>query len=383
MRCPKCDTTIQKSYKHCPHCGLSFQNYYKKNKRLAILGFVSSFLCCILFFLVFSLNAKETSYFFRENQLEMKENRIPLSDSLCQLETGTVSNSGGTVTAIISDNTYECEQINSEDLAIELIQEDSTSQKSICPLEIQKVENELIEKYGITAVNLCEMDVGFAQELEKVFAKIYEEYPSTRGYLTNITLKNESLTRSGVIASFLPIFTFANIHSSQYQLVIKTQMFLSSSYFLNPERLKSSTSDASNSGHFPPNASIYSPVAHEMGHYLSFIALLKSYDVDSILLIDSNHYHLLSQIGVASKSGEFAKQLLEEAYQQYIQDTSDTIDFDTWRSTISEYAVARDNGGQYIYDETIAEAFHDVYLNGSNAKAASQYIVTILKRRLS
>ena len=35
-----------------------------------------------------------------------------------------------------------------------------------------------------------------------------------------------------------------------------------------------------------------------------------------------------------------------------------------------------------IYDETIAEAFHDVYLNKDNAKDASKYIVSILKKKL-
>ena len=58
------------------------------------------------------------------------------------------------------------------------------------------------------------------------------------------------------------------------------------------------------------------------------------------------------------------------------------MSIDEWRSTISNYAVARDNSGQYIYDETIAESFHDVYLNGQQAQDASKYIVEVLKKKL-
>ena len=198
------------------------------------------------------------------------------------------------------------------------------------------------------------MEPSFAKELEKVFDKIYQDYPKARGYLTNISLKNESILRSGVIASFLPIFSFADINSSDYQLIIKTQMFLSSSYFLNPEKLKSVTMDASTSGHFPKNATIYSPVAHEMGHYLSFIALLNEYKISSILLIDKNHYSSLTEIGIASKEGKFSFSIIEEAYKRYQRDTKNTISLDEWRGKISNYALAKDNGGNYIYDETIA-----------------------------
>ena len=53
-----------------------------------------------------------------------------------------------------------------------------------------------------------------------------------------------------------------------------------------------------------------------------------------------------------------------------------------FRSNISEYALAKDNEGNYIYDETIAEAFHDIYLNGNNANEESKYIVDVLKEKI-
>ena len=58
------------------------------------------------------------------------------------------------------------------------------------------------------------------------------------------------------------------------------------------------------------------------------------------------------------------------------------MSLDEWRQTISNYALAKNNSGEYIYDETIAESFHDVYLNGDNASDASKYIVSVLKAKL-
>ena len=115
-----------------------------------------------------------------------------------------------------------------------MIEKDSVSQKSQCPAEIKKIEDEIIEKYNITAVNLCEMDVDFAKELENVFEIIYRDYPSARGHITNLTLRNTNmLSEGGVIAAFMPIFSFATSDStSSYPWVIKTQVLLSSQYFL-------------------------------------------------------------------------------------------------------------------------------------------------------
>lgn len=381
MRCPKCNEEIKKEYKHCLKCG------YMLNKnnplKMILIGILFGVGASFLGILIVNLFMPSNKYYFRDKVLDEIGIESSITGDICERKDGTIDTTkSSTTTSIVSDNTYVCEELDNEEMATKLIKEDSIAQKDNCSEEILEIEETFIKKYGITAVNLCEMDVEFASELEKVFGKIYNEYPKARGYLTNISLKNETIFRSGVIASFLPIFSFADINSSDYQLVIKTQMFLSSSYFLNPEKLKSATMDASNSGHFPKNATIYSPVAHEMGHYLSFIALLKDFDVSSILLIDTNHYSSLSEIGIASKSGDFSLSMLEEAYKNYQQDTKDSISFDEWRGQISNYALAKDNGGNYIYDETVAEAFHDVYLNGDNATSASKYIVAVLKEKL-
>ena len=79
------------------------------------------------------------------------------------------------------------------------------------------------------------------------------------------------------------------------------------------------------------------------------------------------------------KESTFSKKMLDEAYKNYVKDYND-IDFDIWRGKISQYALAKDDSGDYLYDETVAEAFHDVYLNGNQASIPSKYIVDVLKK---
>ena len=110
--------------------------------------------------------------------------------------------------------------------------------------------------------------------------------------------------------------------------------------------------------------------------------MLNNYKVDSILLIDSNNVNSFYKAFDDFGSGNFTLEMLKEAYNNYKNDTNTVLDFDEWRGTVSNYALAKDNNGNYIYDETMAEAFHDVYLNGDNASDASKYIVSVLKDKL-
>lgn len=406
MFCSRCGNSINKNDKFCSKCGNkliyetniqqcindpnfnasnNFTNYYNsnnfetsiinnnQNKKKVFIG-IGVGIGVVLVILFCAITFRKTNYYFSDVSYG-ENNEINNNNSVNQ-------NKSKYKTVIITDNIYSGVKINDINDANKLIKEDSEKQKDSCPSEIKNIENNLISKYGITAVNLCEMDNNFAKELDKVFEKIYSEYPSIRGYLTNFSLVNASMAES-FIAAFMPIFTFATSNSpSGYPMVVKTQILLNTTYFLNKDRLEASVIDGSNSGHFPPNATPYSPVAHELGHYLSFLAMMNHYDISSILLIDNNNINGLYKIYDDFKKGSFSLSMIEEAYDKYKKDTNTTLSIDEWRGTISQYALAKDNEGNYIYDETIAEAFHDVYLNGDNAAEASKYVVNVLKQKL-
>ncbi len=294
-------------------------------------------------------------------------------------ETPTIKNNG--VTAIKTDNIYYL-NIADEVEAKKKISEDSTSQKGTCDKKIIEIEERIIKNYGITAVNLCEMDVSFAKEVENVIKTIYNKYPQARGYLTNLSLINTTMTEN-YIACFMPIFQFIfPANGNTYPITNKTQIFLNSAYFLNSKYLSDSMKDASLRGHFPKNTTRSSSVAHEFGHYLSFITMLKKYGVTDILTMTESNMPTIYKIANDFSKGENSLSIITEAYNNYKSKYNSTESLDEFRASISSYAVAKDNEGNYIYDETIAESFHDVYLNKDKAAKASIEVIAVLNERL-
>ena len=418
MFCPKCGNHVESWDKYCNKCGIflgepinnvpiqspleqnneinnssQYPSYTipnvnqndsmiskNNNNKMVFIGVGSGIgLLVVIVLMVTLFSGGKANYYFSSS-----ENYNENASTGVEKKEENNSKKGKYQTVIVEDNKYNGIKVNSASDAYELIEKDSVSQKKQCPTEIKKVEDEIIEKYNITAVNLCEMDVEFARELENVFDVIYRDYPSTRGYITNLTLRNTNmLSENGVIAAFMPVFYFAaSDTTSSYQWIIKTQVLLSSQFFLNKSKLEASVKEGSSIGHFPPNATIYSPVAHELGHYLSFLAMMNYYKMNSILLINNDNDSMLYKLQADFREGDYSLSMINEAYENYKKDTNTSMSLDEWRGTISNYALAKNNSGEYIYDETIAEAFHDVYLNNDNAKDASKYIVKVLKEKL-
>lgn len=296
-------------------------------------------------------------------------------------QTGGSSSDG--VTSVIYDNQYLAQfNVANEKSVFDLIVADSIKQKTNCPDNILAIENEIINNYGITAVNLCEMDEEFARELRDVVQYIYINFPKARNYLTNLTLANVD-SNTSYMAAFMPMFTFATSNSnSGYPIAVKTQILLNAKYFLNYTKLENSVDYGVRSGYFPANANRSSTVAHEFGHYLSYIALLNYYKSDALNFVELDETTILYKVYDDFNVGDFSLKILEEAYNKFVQRTGSTMSFYQFRESISQYAVAKNSSGAYIYDETIAEAFHDYYLNKENAAPASLVIVEVLRSKL-
>ena len=370
--CPNCGNNLAPGTKFCPNCGCSISENVPNNKRMFFIGLVGGLGVLLIIFGIiwFKQNSK---YYFSSDSY----------DNSGEIATTTSpTNKSKYSTAIIADNVYYGVQINSSKNADDLIIKDSISQKDKCPNEIQKIENDIIKEFDIKAVNLCEINIDFAKGIENVIKTIYEKYPSVRGYLTNITITNTTMNEN-YIAAFMPTFPFAEGDTnSKYKNVMKTQILLNSAYFLNTERMQANVDASSKEGWFPKNTTIYSPVAHELGHYLSYLAMMKSHNLKSVYLIDESNINDLYSIAYDFNKGDHSLAMIKEAYEKYKQEVGTDLEFDAWRRTISQYAVAKDNEGNYIYDETIAEAFHDVYLNDTKAADASKYVVDVLIERL-
>lgn len=396
MFCNKCGNKVELNQQYCNKCGnrLSYniQNkelnednfeYYDSNNfdsrksiRIPIIILVIAIiLISVMILCFFKLN--NNNYYFNNEIGKVQESK---PDTIEQSQQ-TTKVTGKYETDIVTNNTYEKVSLENFEDVKKLIRKDSVDQKkSNYPKEILKIEDDIIGKYSITAVNLKEMDTQFAKELEDVINEIYTYFPTTKGYLTNLTLTNLDTSQAKVIALFMPVFPFASSNTeTTLPWGIKTQIQLNAKYFLNPDSMTAAINASSKAGHFPKNATKYSSVAHELGHYLSFIALLKQENIDSIMLLDEQDQEKFFNMIEDWGEGTFSKKILNEAYTSYVKDNGD-IDFDEWRGQISKYALAKNESGNYIYDETVAEAFHDFYLNKQNANNVSKYIVRVLKK---
>lgn len=288
-------------------------------------------------------------------------------------------------TAVVTDNMYTNVTVNNKDDAKALIVKDSDNQKNKCENDkVKEVEARIEQKYDIVAVNLCELDYKFALEIEKVLDNIHKEFPTTiKGHLTNLTLSN--MGEYGSIASFVSAKLFAKSNTlTTYPNVYKTSIFLNAEYFLNLDRF---TVDMQQSEGvwFVNNATKSSIVAHEFGHYLSFLAQLNNtQDISDVILLTRKNYSNYSNLINDSNEGVFSLKIIQEAYENSIkQNSSQYDDIEEFRSSISEYAASTDDYGEPIYDETIAEAYHDWYLNKEKAADASKEIVSVLKKYIN
>ena len=388
MICNNCrrditDTTLTK----CPYCGsvnlINEENTSEvKEKDYTILIIVVLLIAVgsLVIFMVKSANNKE--FYFEENVPESNEAVNEVIDAsekkeyIAVSKTGQDGNATGVgVTRVVYDNQYLKQTIlTSKDEVSYFIKLDNDNNKSRCSEEIKAIENRIETNYGVTAVNLCEIDIEFAYEIENVIAHIYNTYPTARGKLTNVTVAN--VGNANYMAAFMPMFTFVTSNTnSSYPLGIKTQIILNAKYFLNTKKLENTVTYGSATSYFPPNATRSSTVAHEFGHYLSYIGMMNYYKAEQLTFVRTNMSATLLDVNKDFIAGNYSKMVIEQAYTDYQTNYGGTLGFDEFRASISKYAVAKNAQGLYIYDETIAEAYHDVYLNGDNAKLASRLIV--------
>ena len=242
---------------------------------------------------------------------------------------------------------------------------------------------DLEQNYTIPSVEFCDISLDEAQKIQNVIKKTYELFPNINGALTNITITNASVN-SEYIARFQPMYQFVNINENihKYNKVNKTQILLNSYYFLNENMLNRPLEDVVGKNWYVNDATWESTIAHELGHYISFVIFLKEHNLKNITYVNSNNYNFINSIMEEFDKGEFSKNIVNEAMLNYNKKNNTNLDLLSFAATISDYAGTKDDDGNLIADETIAEAIHDYYLHGFSMKSSSYEIITIIKRKL-
>lgn len=291
---------------------------------------------------------------------------------------------GYNTSIIKTDNIYNKKEIRNQKEALEFINFDMAKQEYKCSnsLNTFKIETELEKDYNIANVSFCDISYYEASKLKNVIDKIYLLFPNIEGALTNISITNAK-TKSEYIAYFQPSYQFVNPNEDikSYNKVNKTQILLNSYYFLNKNVINQNIEDVVGKNWYVNGATWESTLAHELGHYINFVIFLRNNGLENITFITENNENKVNTLIKIYDSGEFSKQILLQALDNYNNKYNMSLDLDSFALSISKYAAIRKKN-VLIADETIAEAVHDYFLYGDNCNKSSYEIVSILKSRL-
>ncbi len=284
-----------------------------------------------------------------------------------------------------TDNKYNRKSINTNEDAIAIIKKDISNQNFYCfnEFDVELMATKLEEDYSIPSVSFCDMSNEEAKKIEGVIDKMYTLFPNIKGGLTNITITNAS-SKAEYIARFQPMYQFVNINESikRYNKVNKTQILLNSYYFLNEDIMSKPVEKVVGKNWYVEDATWESSIAHEYGHYISFLTLLKKNTMENVTLVTSENTNKIDAVLNEFNSGSYSTILLTEALNNYNSKYNMNLSLEEFASTISKYASSKDKNNSLIADETIAEAVHDYYLHGENMKSSSREIIAIIKSKL-
>lgn len=386
MKCIYCNAEIETDDNFCPSCGHWTAKGYKflndkdnlnmifngeaikQNNRLTFLIELLAFTLA-LFMIVLAIRGENIFRPLVHAQKKINNYIYGYSSSV-----------------INTNNKYNNVDIDSYDEAIDFIKKDFEKQSYNCDVNTQlfKLEDDMEKDYDIPSILLCDMSYDEALKIKEVIDKIYLLFPNIKGALTNITITNTE-SKSEYVAKFQPMYQFVNIDEDilKFNKVNKTQILLNSYYFLNDDILSAPISNIISENWYVEDATWESTVAHEFGHYISFVLFLKYNNLKNITFITNNNYEIVEKTLILFDLGEYQKEMLMEALNNYNAKYNISLNLDDFALDISKYAGSHDDKGNLIFDEVIAEAIHDYYLHGSNMNDKSYEIIEIIKKRFA
>lgn len=254
--------------------------------------------------------------------------------------------------------------------------------------EVKEIELQMEKDYDILAVNLGEIDVEAAREIEQAFAYMYEEYPILQGTLTNLTLSNFPNTSGNELAITRTRELVVNETFGTCPFVVKYEILLNVVRMSDREKMLVDYKKQAADGHWPEGTGTTSIIVHELGHQLMEVIRMMQYglydgkEFTAYYITEENHDAFSDCImDSLSINQTVNKTVIEEAYQLWIDQYGETGDEEAFRSSISEYASGIQSDGGISYGETISEAIADYYLHGEDSVNATKAIISCINDR--
>lgn len=283
----------------------------------------------------------------------------------------------GMVTAVEYDKQYDA-YVASEQAARQAIVDYGVLQRqNYSNPEVEQIELQMERDYDIMSVNLGEMDVETAKDVNAAFAYMYQTYPTLQGTLTNLTIGNlENFSNTALTQTREFII---NGESGNCPFVIKREIILGAGKFLRRDRLLKTCEEQASIGHWPVNSNISSIVVHELGHHLMDVYTATKFGFEGCYVTEENEDAYWKYYSDFLKMNQTVPQeVLQTAFERWVKEYGHEGSIEDFQASISEYARGIQTDGGISYSETVAEAVADVYLNGEQAADASRLIVEIL-----
>lgn len=297
----------------------------------------------------------------------------------------------GPHTGIKHDQLY-MGSVKDEETALSLIAQYGEMQRERYDNSLVKdIEDNLQAKYGITSVNLGELDIETAKDIERGISYMFDTYPIMKGSLNTFSLANLTGREGGYIA-LTQTADFIIENDEGIPKVVRNEIILNANKWLNREQMLGMCKENVASGYWCENATDPSKIiVHELGHQLLNVLRAKEYgfvsSIDSsvympTLLNESNKEAYLQYYWAGTAlNQDLEKGLMQDAYNEWKSSGNKGTEED-FRLSISKYANGTQSDGGISYHETFAEAIADVYCNGDNAADASKMVIKQVEKRL-
>lgn len=280
----------------------------------------------------------------------------------------------GMITAVEYNKQYDA-YVESENAARQTIADYGVLQRqNYSNPEVEKIELQMEQDYDILAVNLGEMDLETAKDVNAAFAYMYQTYPKLQGTLTNLTIGNLENSSNAALTQTKEFII--NGESGKCPFVIKREIILGAGKFLRRDRLVKTCEEQVSTGYWPANSSISSVVVHELGHHLMDVYTAAKFGFNGCYVTEENEdaYWMYSS-DFLKINQTVPQEVLQTAYERWIGEYGHEGSMEDFQASISGYARGIQPDGGISYSETVAEAVADVYLNGGQAADASRLIV--------
>lgn len=412
MYCPKCGKNINDTASFCPSCGYQIKKEIKeeikeekiteqtKEINLEILKEVEQkpnynfnnsqdkkngnniiiYICIILILLLIIIlliinNAKKSHITIDAKQSYCTENYEP---NLCG---ETEEDEEITYFDSLDFTDYDFNETSSKQAFYESV------------VQILKSKQEIGNKYCnnnsyTTATNnlnttldsdysyLCGMDLIYLDNLVTRLDQFYKQ--------NNI---NEKIVDAYVVGkggrNEYANYTGETIGSNSTYIAYLRRVHMSINMFNDYDKLAKSYERDLQSGYHPVNSTTEDIVVHETAHAIDFYITASRYGIEGLVIDDFSKYNqLYASWNNQAYSKEVVEKAVESVNKKYTATGQKTKSEQELREEISGYAASSKNGVT-MYAETFAEALVDYLSNGTNAKALSIEIYSIVQEDLA